>query len=71
MTHTAKRIEILRLLKEVQLHNESPGDTIIRALQALRDLPDVELIRDEWCVEYVALRDRLSPTPSHDRKATP
>jgi hypothetical protein len=55
--HTTKRIETLKLLKELQQPNEKPGATFLRALYALRRLPDVERVRDEWCNEYAALRD--------------
>lgn len=61
MSHTAERIEMMQLLKELQHPDEMPGHTILRALQALRQLPEVERIRDEWCSEYVALRNKISP----------
>lgn len=59
MNHTAKRVEMLRLIKQLQQPDESPGNTIVRALEALRSLPSVETVRDEWCAEYVVLRDAL------------
>lgn len=59
MASTEKRIEVIKLLHEFRNEGETTGDVFLRGLRALKALPNVEHVRDEWCAEYAAMRDRL------------
>lgn len=62
MTETEKRIEVVKLLHELRRDGEATGDVFLRGLNALKSLPEVERVRDEWCAEYVRIRDLSIPT---------
>lgn len=70
---TAKRIEAVQLLHELRREGEPTGDVFLRALRALKSLPEVERVRDEWCKEYTALRDApdIKPELINGRKVKP
>lgn len=64
MTHTAKRIETVRLLQKCKHGDEQPGDTILRALRAYAESPKIN-------ISHQQARELPSITGTQDGRLVP